>query len=146
MKHDLIDDLKIIFASTYGLYLKTQNYHWHVTGPHFKSIHELLEGHYLELAEAVDLLAEQIRIMGHVAPASFKEFEQLSVLKSGNSLSSAMDMVKELAKDHDKLVHMLNTTLIASNQGGDEGLSNVLSDRINAHEKARWMLQTTGQV
>ena len=67
----IVKKLEIILADTYALYLKTQNYHWHVKGPQFKSLHELFEMQYRELAEAVDGVAERLLIMGHKAPATF---------------------------------------------------------------------------
>src|SRR3989338_2617157 len=99
----IVKKLEIILADTYALYLKTQNYHWHVKGPQFKSLHELFEMQYVELAEAVDQVAERILIKGHKAPATFKEFESIKSIKDGNSESSGNQMVTELAKDHDTL-------------------------------------------
>ena len=78
-------ELAVLLADTYALYLKTQNYHWHVKGTQFKSLHELFERQYMELAAAVDEIAERILIMGNKAPATFKEFERLKRIKDGNS-------------------------------------------------------------
>lgn len=100
----VIKKLEVALADTYALYLKTQNYHWHVTGPQFKSLHELFEMQYKELAEAVDQIAERIRIMGHKAPATFTEFNQLKTIKDGDSGLSANEMVSELAKDNMMIV------------------------------------------
>ncbi len=143
MRKDLLAQLEVLLADTYAIYLKTQNYHWHVTGPHFKALHELFEGHYMELADAVDAVAEQLRIMGHKAPATFKEFERLKTLKDGDSSLSANQMVAELAEDHNTLVNDLNRALNLAEKIHDEGAANLLSDRVNAHEKARWMLSAS---
>lgn len=143
MQKDLIHQLEVTLADTYAIYLKTQNYHWHVTGPQFKALHELFEEHYIELAEAVDAVAEQIRIMGHPAPATFKAFDKLKTIKDGDSSLSANAMVSELAEDHDKLVNDLNAALELAENARDEGAANLISDRINAHEKARWMLRAS---
>jgi starvation-inducible DNA-binding protein len=140
---DLISKLSIILADTYALYLKTQNYHWHVKGPQFKSLHELFEMQYLELAEAVDELAERILIKGHKAPATFKEFERLKSIQDGNSSANANTMVAELAKDHDTLVKDLDAAMLMAQEGNDEGTVNLLANRIEAHEKSRWMLQSS---
>lgn len=139
----IINKLSIIMADTYALYLKTQNYHWHVQGPQFKNLHELFEMQYRELAEAVDEVAERIRIMGHKAPATFKEFEQLKRLKDGNSSNDANQMVTELAQDHDTLVKDINQAMRLAQENNDEGTVNLLSDRLSAHEKARWMLNAS---
>ncbi len=142
---DVIQKLSILMADTYALYLKTQNYHWHVTGPQFKSLHELFEIQYQELAEAVDQVAERIRIMGHSSPATFKEFESLKRIQDGNSKLAAKEMVIELARDHDTLVKDLNQVMVLAQENNDEGTSNLLANRIESHEKARWMLKSTSQ-
>lgn len=140
---EYINKLSIILADTYALYLKTQNYHWHVKGPQFKSLHELFERQYQELAEAVDQVAERILIKGHNAPATFKDFEKLKTLKDGDSNSKANDMVTQLAIDHDTLVKDLNAAMAMAQKANDEGTANLLSNRIESHEKFRWMLRSS---
>ncbi|WP_133129812.1 Dps family protein [Legionella yabuuchiae] len=137
---DLVKKLSILLADTYALYLKTQNYHWHVKGPQFKSLHELFEVQYRELAEAVDEVAERILIKGHNAPATFGQYEQLKTLKDGDSNSTANEMVTELANDHGQLVKDLYKAMDMAQSDNDEGTVNLLSNRIEAHEKYRWML------
>ncbi|KTC66196.1 DNA-binding protein [Legionella adelaidensis] len=143
MSNEYINKLSIILADTYALYLKTQNYHWHVKGPQFKSLHELFEMQYQELAEAVDQMAERILIKGHNAPATFKDFERLKTVKDGDSNAKANDMVTQLAKDHDTLVKDLNAAMVMAQQANDEGTVNLLANRIESHEKARWMLRSS---
>lgn len=143
MMSTVIKKLEITLADTYALYLKTQNYHWHVQGPQFKSLHELFERQYLELAEAVDLIAERIRIMGHKAPATFNQFNELKTIKDGDSSLDANQMVTELANDHSILVKDLNRAIKIAQENNDEGTITLLSDRIAAHEKAHWMLETS---
>lgn len=137
---NLTDKLAVILADTYALYLKTQNYHWHVKGPQFRSLHELFETQYRELSEAVDQLAERIVIKGEQAPATFTAFEQLKTLKDGHSGANSNDMVTELADDHGVLLKDLNLAMSMAQDKNDEGTANLLADRIEAHEKARWML------
>ncbi|RUR20321.1 DNA starvation/stationary phase protection protein [Legionella sp. km535] len=136
----VIKKLEVALADTYALYLKTQNYHWHVKGPQFKSLHELFEMQYKELAEAVDQVAERILIMGHKAPATFTEYNQLKTIKDGDSSLSANQMVIELAKDNSTLVNDLNQAIKIAQENNDEGTVTLLSDRIAAHQKAHWML------
>jgi starvation-inducible DNA-binding protein len=140
---DLVKKLSVILADTYALYLKTQNYHWHVRGPQFKSLHELFERQYLELADAVDQVAERILIKGHKAPATFKEFESLKRIKDGVSNTKANQMVTELAQDHDTLVKDLDAAMKMAQNSNDEGTANLLANRIESHEKARWMLHSS---
>ncbi|QDQ39131.1 DNA starvation/stationary phase protection protein [Legionella geestiana] len=136
----LVKHLSVLLADTYALYLKTQNYHWHVTGINFKAIHELFETEYRELAEAVDAIAERIRILGSRAPATFREYDSLKTLKDGDSGASAEQMLEELAEDNQTLIKVLNETLKIAEEAGDEGTVVLLGDRIAAHEKAHWML------
>lgn len=140
---DLHEKLSVILADTYALYLKTQNYHWHVTGLQFKSLHELFEMQYRELAEAVDEVAERILIKGHKAPATFKEFEKLKTIKDGDSSMDSNRMVAELANDNGTLVKDLNAAMQMAQKNNDEGTVNLLANRIEAHEKARWMLKSS---
>lgn len=137
---ELISKLSILLADTYALYLKTQNYHWHVKGPQFRSLHMLFETQYRELAEAVDEIAERILIKGHNAPATFNAFEKLKTLRDGDSNINSNAMVTELAQDHGLLVKDLNIVMAMAQKNGDEGTINLLANRIEAHEKARWML------
>lgn len=143
---DVLKKLSITLADTYALYLKTQNYHWHVKGAQFKGLHELFEMQYQELAKAVDTIAERILITGNRAPATFKEFELLKRITDGNSRLSANEMVKELAEDHNTLVADLNQSLKLAQAEYDEGTATLLGDRIAAHEKARWMLTASCEV
>lgn len=143
---DLMNKLSVIMADTYALYLKTQNYHWHVKGPQFKSLHELFEAQYRELAEAVDSVAERMLMMGHNAPATFKEFERLKTIKDGDSESSANQMVCELAIDNLTLVKDLNNAMLLAQQRSDEGTATLLADRIAVHQKAHWMLNSSRNV
>lgn len=140
---DVKNKLALTLADTYALYLKTQNYHWHVRGPHFKSLHELFEMQYKELALAVDEIAERMLMLGHRAPATFKEFADLKRIKDGNSELDANQMVVELANDHRQLVKDLNQAMAIAHDNEDEGTVNLLSDRIAAHEKAHWMLNVS---
>lgn len=139
----VIKKLEVVLSDTYALYLKTQNYHWHVKGPRFKSLHELFEMQYQELALAVDDIAERILIMGHKAPATFSQFNQLKTIKDGDSSLNANQMVTELAKDNETLVKDLNQAIKIAQENADEGSVTLLSDRIAAHEKARWMLASS---
>jgi starvation-inducible DNA-binding protein len=137
---DVIKKLEVALADTYALYLKTQNDHWHVKGPQFKSLHELFEMQYKELAEAIDQVAERLLMMGHKAPATFTDLNNLKTIKDGNSSLNANQMVTELAHDNSILVKDLNQAIKIAQENNDEGTITLLSDRIAAHQKAHWML------
>jgi len=95
---------------------------------------------------AVDIIAERIRVLGHMAPATFKEFDKLKTLSDGDSSHTANEMVLELAADHNALVKDLNAAIRIVQNNQDEGTVNLLADRIEAHEKARWMLNASAEI
>jgi starvation-inducible DNA-binding protein len=139
----LVQALSVVLADSYTLYLKTQNYHWHVKGPNFKSLHILFEEQYMDLANAVDAIAERILTLGSRAPASYKEFEALKTIDEGDSSLDAQSMLKQLAADQDKMIATLNTALKAAQAIDDEGSVTLIGDRLGVHEKNRWMLKSS---
>jgi starvation-inducible DNA-binding protein len=136
------DELTHFLADTYVLYLKTQNFHWNVTGMEFHSLHLMFEEQYKDLADAVDLIAERIRALNSPAPASFSQFLKLTSLKEENSVPTAKEMVKILLKDHETVIHHANTMLAKSQKAHDEGTTDLLIERIRVHEKTAWMLRS----
>jgi starvation-inducible DNA-binding protein len=138
----LNDALRHLMADTYALYLKTQNYHWHVKGPHFAMLHGLFEDQYKSLAEAVDQLAERLRILGTVAPASFQEFDSLTQIQPGKPALAAMEMVKQLGADHLLLSATATVILQQAQTQADEFTVDLMTDRIAAHQKAAWILNS----
>lgn len=135
----VIEILEKILADSYGLYFKTQNYHWNVTGTEFRSLHLLFESQYTELAEAIDEIAERIRTLGpKVGPLS-KIIRLASITEADCNLDSA-SMLADLAKGQDNMVASLYNGLKISEQAGDEGTSDMIIQRIKVHEKNKWML------
>ena len=132
-----------LLADTYTLYLKTQNYHWHVRGPYFKTLHLMFEEQYIQLATGVDVLAERILTLGHTAPASFAEFNALRSIKEGDSKKTAEQMIVELCDDHQLILKDLYKVLKIAQECNDEGSSTLLGDRIAEHEKIHWMLSAS---
>lgn len=138
-----VKPLSAILANTYALYLKTQNYHWHVYGPQFKELHELFEAQYRELIEAIDEIAERIRILGSHAPATFNEYNALKTLTDGDSNTNAKQMLDDLYHDNQTLVSDLKGALLKAAEINDEGTVVLLSNRITSHEKSAWMLDAS---
>ena len=135
-----IQGLSRLLADTYSLYLKTHYFHWNVTGPYFKSLHELFETQYTELALAVDTLAERIRALGAFAPGSFKAFAELRSIPDVDGVPAWDKMVKFLLTDHESVVCALRA--FAEKLEGDEATLNLLADRMEIHEKTAWMLRS----
>ncbi|MBM3618809.1 MAG: DNA starvation/stationary phase protection protein [Alphaproteobacteria bacterium] len=140
----VIEGLKHSLADSYTLFLKTQNYHWNVTGPNFRGLHLLFEEQYNDLFAAIDEIAERIRALGEHAPGSFKAFSKLSGIKEAADESpTPAAMVKELAKDQDTLLATLGKAIEAAQKAGDEATADLLIGRVAAHEKNRWMLKSS---
>ena len=134
--------LSKLLADSYSLYLKTHNYHWNVTGPQFNSLHTMFETQYTELAAAVDEIAERIRALGHLAPGSYTEFAKLSSIQAGDNTKSANEMIKDLVEGQEAVVRTCREIFPAADVAGDEPTADLLTTRMQLHEKNAWMLRS----
>jgi starvation-inducible DNA-binding protein len=141
-RRDITEGLSRVLADTYTLYLKTHNFHWNVTGPMFNSLHLMFEAQYNELALAVDLIAERIRALGMPAPATYGEFIRLSSIKEEAGVPSAPEMVKILLQGHEAVVRTARAAFPVSEKASDQPTLDLLTQRMNVHEKAAWMLRS----
>ena len=137
----IADGLSRLLADTYTLYLKTHNFHWNVTGPQFNSLHLMFEGQYTELALAVDLIAERIRALGEAAPGSYSAFAKLSTIKEAVGVPSATEMVRILADDQLAVVRTARSVFPLADAAHDEPTADLLTQRMQVHEKTAWMLR-----
>lgn len=133
--------LSRLLADTYTLYLKTHNFHWNVTGPQFNSLHLMFEGQYTELADAVDVIAERLRALGAYAPGSYTEFARLSTVKEAEGVPSATDMIAQLASDQATVVRTAREMFPHADEASDEATADLLTQRMQVHEKTAWMLR-----
>lgn len=131
-----------MLADTYSLYLKTHNFHWNVTGPMFQTLHLMFETQYNELWLATDLIAERIRSLGHFAPATYSEFGKLSTIKEPVGVPKARDMIKQLVEGHEAVTRTARSLFPAAEKAGDEASADLLTQRIQLHEKTAWMLRS----
>ena len=133
-----------VLADSYRLALKTQNFHWNVSGPQFKALHDLFEEQYGDLAEAVDDLAERVRALGFAAPGGFNVFERLSVIEDApEEPGTANEMLRGLAEDNTMLEGRARAALEVAEGVGDEATADMLIARMTAHDKAAWMLRAS---
>jgi starvation-inducible DNA-binding protein len=138
----IADGLKRLLADSYTLYLKTHNFHWNVTGPQFSSLHLMFEQQYTELATAVDLIAERIRALGVRAPGSYQEFGQLSSIQEETRELNANEMVAQLIKGQEAVVKTARSILNVVDEAQDEATMDLLTQRMQYHEKTAWMLRS----
>ena len=134
--------LSHVLADTHTLYLKTQNYHWNVTGPMFHALHALFGEQYTELWLAGDLLAERIRALGFTAPGSYREFSQLAYVREADGVPAAQEMIKELLRDNVTVARTTRWALSLARSAADAPTEDLLTRRLAAHEKAAWMLRS----
>ena len=133
--------LSKVLADTYTLYLKTHNYHWNVRGPMFHSLHTMFEEQYTELATAVDEIAERIRALGELAPGSYSEFVKLASIPEGNSQNDAKTMIRELVEGQEAVVRTCRDLFPVVDEANDEPTADLLTTRMQTHEKNAWMLR-----
>ncbi|NCN42657.1 DNA starvation/stationary phase protection protein [bacterium] len=141
-RKEIAQGLSHLLADSYTLYLKTHNFHWNVTGPMFQTLHVMFEGHYTELATAVDEVAERIRALGQFAPGSYAQFQELSTIKIGDGVPKAEEMIRELVEGHESVAKTARKVLPAAEAGGDEVTADLVTQRLQIHEKTAWMLRS----
>ena len=138
----IADGLSRLLADTYTLYLKTHNYHWNVTGQMFNTLHLMFETQYNELALAVDLIAERIRALGHIAPGTYAAYSRLSSIKEEESIPKAQDMIRQLMEGQEAVVRTARSIFPVVNEASDEPTADLLTQRMQIHEKNAWMLRS----
>ncbi len=134
--------LSRLLADSYTLYLKTHNYHWNVTGPQFNTLHQMFEQQYTELAAAVDEIAERIRALGVRAPGSYREYAELTCIDEGSGDEAADEMIRQLAIGQETVVRTAREAFPAADKAHDEPTADLLTQRMQIHEKNAWMLRS----
>lgn len=141
-REKIVQRLNVLLANTYTLYLQTHNFHWNVTGVMFRELHLMFEEQYMELATAVDEIAERIRTLGMPAPGTYKAFSKLSTIEEIESIPPAEHMLEILTHGHEEIVKQCRQILLISQDIDDESSSSLISDRMRVHEKTAWMLRS----
>ena len=141
-RRQIAQGLSRLLADTYTLYLKTHNYHWNVTGPMFQTLHLMFEQQYNELALAVDLIAERIRALGVPAPGTYREFAALSSIKESRGVPKAEQMIKDLVAGQEAVARTARSVFPLVDGVNDEPSADLLTQRMQVHEKTAWMLRS----
>jgi len=134
--------LSKLLADTFTVYLKTHNFHWNVTGPMFNTLHLMFEAQYNELALAVDLIAERIRALGLPAPGSYREFGKLTSITESAGSPDAREMIRQLAEGQEAVVRTARSVFPDADAAHDEPTADLLTQRMQVHEKTAWMLRS----
>ncbi len=138
----IAQDLSHLLADTYTLYLMTHNFHWNVTGPMFNTLHTMFMGQYTELWNSLDVIAERIRALGHFAPGTYREYAKLSSIAEPESVPPALDMVAMLVKGNEAVAKTARKAFASADEANDQPSADLLTQRLDVHEKAAWMLRS----
>ena len=141
-RRGIAEGLSRLLADSYTLYLKTHNFHWNVTGPMFTTLHTLFEQQYTELAAAVDEIAERIRALGFPAPGSYRQYSQLSAIEEETGTPDAREMLRQLVVGQETVVRTAREIFPVADESGDEPTADLLTQRMQLHEKNAWMLRS----
>jgi starvation-inducible DNA-binding protein len=141
-RRKIVEGLSRVLADTYTLYLKTHNFHWNVTGPMFQTLHLMFETQYNELALAVDLIAERIRALGYPAPGTYAEYARLSSIKETAGVPKAEKMIELLVEGQEAVARTARSIFPVVDKVNDEPTADLLTQRMQVHEKTAWMLRS----
>ena len=141
-RKELVTGLSRLLADSYTLYLKTHNFHWNVTGPMFQTLHLMFETQYNELALAVDLIAERIRALGEPAPGSYREFARLSSIPEAEGVPRATEMIRQLVEGQESVIRTARQVFEIADRANDQPTADLLTQRMQIHEKTAWMLRS----
>lgn len=134
--------LSHLLADSYTLYLMTHNFHWNVTGPMFNTLHLMFMGQYTEQWNALDLIAERIRALGHPAPGTYKEFVKLASIKEPDGVPKATEMIRLLVDAQEATARTARGLLTLADKANDQPTMDLLTQRLDVHEKTAWMLRS----
>lgn len=141
-RKEVAHGLSKLLADTYTLYLKTHNFHWNVEGPMFQTLHVMFMTQYTEMWNALDVIAERIRALGHYAPGSYSDFIRLSSIKESKTVPKAQKMIEEAVQGHEAVIKTTRSIFEAAEKAKDQTTMDVLTQRLDIHEKTAWMLRS----
>ena len=141
-REKIVRGLSALLADSYTLYLMTHNFHWNVTGPQFNSLHLMFMGQYTEQWNALDIVAERIRALGHPAPGTYKEFTKLASIKEVDGVPKTNDMIRHLVAAQEATARTARKLFPVVEAANDQPTADLLTQRLEIHEKTAWMLRS----
>ncbi|OFZ29722.1 MAG: DNA starvation/stationary phase protection protein [Bdellovibrionales bacterium RIFCSPHIGHO2_01_FULL_40_29] len=141
-RKNIASGLSMVLADSYMLYIKTHNFHWNVEGPMFSTLHNLFMVQYTELWNSLDLIAERIRALGEYAPGTYKQFAKLTSIEESDKIPKADHMILELLKGHETVAQTVRRLFPIAEDGEDQATMDLLTQRLQLHEKTAWMLRS----
>lgn len=141
-RKQIADGLSLLLADSFTLYMKTHGFHWNVTGPMFQTLHVLFQQQYTELWNALDLIAERIRSLGHYAPGSFQRFSELASIEEEQGVPTAREMMQQLVDGQEAVARTAREVFKIADAANDQPTADLLTQRMEIHEKNAWMLRS----
>lgn len=141
-RNTIAGGLSRLLADTYLLYLKTHNFHWNVEGPMFQTLHVMFMDQYTEAWNAIDPIAERIRALGHYAPGTYKQYIRLATVKETEGVPKAERMIRDLIEGQEVVVCTVRSVLPLAEKANDQPTLDLLTQRLDIHEKNAWMLRS----
>ncbi|MCM1128440.1 MAG: DNA starvation/stationary phase protection protein [Alistipes senegalensis] len=141
-RENISNGLSRVLAESFLLYVKTHNYHWNVKGPMFQTLHVMFEEQYTELWTAMDAIAERIRSLGFPAPGTLKEYLKLATIKELEGVPSAEDMIRDVLAGSETVSRLSREVMALADAAGDDPTADLLTQRMQVHEKNAWMLRS----
>ena len=141
-REKIAQGLSALLADSYTLYLMTHNFHWNVTGPMFNTLHLMFMGQYTEQWAALDVIAERIRALGHPAPGTYREFSRIASIKEVEGVPRATDMIRHLVTAQEATARTARELFPVVNAANDQPTADLLTQRMEVHEKTAWMLRS----
>ena len=141
-REKIVKGLSALLADSYTLYLMTHNFHWNVTGPQFNSLHAMFMAQYTEQWAALDQIAERIRALGHPAPGTYKQFVDLASIKEVEGVPRATEMIRHLVAAQEATARTARRLFPVVEAAKDQPTADVLTQRLDVHEKTAWMLRS----
>lgn len=138
----LIQQLRVILGTNFGLYFKAHAFHWNIEGPNFAQYHEFLGDFYTSVFGQTDFIAEKIRMLGVYAPTSIARMLELSDIQEEDSIPDALEMLRRLKSDNDRFIFHLRAGIAAADEANEPAISNFLQDLLDKHQKQAWMLSS----
>ena len=138
----LIQQLRVILGTNFGLYFKSHAFHWNIEGPNFAQYHDFLGTFYASVFDQTDFIAEKIRMLGSYAPTSISRMLELADIQEEDSIPDALEMLRRLKSDNDRFIFHLRAGIAAADQANEPAISNFLQDLLDKHQKQAWMLSS----
>ena len=139
---ELVQQMKVILGTNFGLYFKVHSFHWNIEGPDFVQYHTYLGELYESIYDNVDVIAEKIRMLGSFAPTGLSRMLELSAIEESETIPKPLEIFSQLVSDNDKLITQIRAGIVLADQANEPAIGNFLQDILDQHQKHAWFLRS----